>query len=270
MTTKFLNTSPGHEARPLLQAEEVGKSFRRKHGLLRSTDHVCALRSVTFSVDAGETVGIIGESGSGKTTLAHCIVRLLRPTSGRLLFNGEDIHRLRGDALRRFQRSVQIVFQNPYLSLDPRMTVQEIVEEPLQIHGLRNGRGRTDRVRRMIDLVRLESNALDAKPGELSGGQQQRVAIARALVLEPRLIVCDEPTASLDLRIQAQVLSLLKELQSSLGVSYVIVTHDISILRNLADRLLVIRDGISTAFGKFGEITQGVSDPYIRDLIDFS
>jgi oligopeptide/dipeptide ABC transporter ATP-binding protein len=226
---------------PLLAVDDLRVYFPITSGLLRRrSGWVKAVDGVSFHIDRGETLGLVGESGSGKTTIGRTIVRITEPIGGAIRLDGEDQLALKGDALRRRRRRFQMVFQDPYSSLDPRQTVGEIVAEPLWVHNLFSGRARTQRVAELLDLVGLDPAFVERYPHEFSGGQRQRIGIARALAVEPDLIVCDEPISALDVSIQAQVINLLESLQASLGLTYLFIAHDLAVVRHIADRVAVM------------------------------
>lgn len=247
-------------AAPVLALDDV--TYRYGHG----TRSFRALDGVSLSAARGETLGVVGESGSGKSTLARVVMRLLAPTSGRVLFHGADVAGLRGTALRRHRMRVQMVFQDPNDSLDPRFTVRRSVAEPLRAAAVDRGRIE-DRVRGALEEVGFEADALDRLPHEFSGGQRQRIAIARAMVTEPDLIVLDEPTSALDVSIQAQILNLLLQLQEKTGVTYVFISHNLAVIHHLAHRIAVMNRG---ALVEYGDAAQVFADPqheYTRQLL---
>jgi peptide/nickel transport system ATP-binding protein len=247
----------------LLEVTDLVKHFpARGGGVIR------AVEGVSFTVGVGETLGVVGESGSGKSTVARLVLRLLTPTSGSIRFRGGDITRARRRELRAVRRRMQIVFQDPYASLDPRMTAQAIVAEPLRIAG-RRGDIET-RVPEVFELVGLGAEHERRFPHELSGGQRQRVGIARALVTEPELLLLDEPVSALDGSIQAQILNLLVELQARLGLAYVFIAHDLSVVRHLADRIAVVHLGRIVETGTTAELFGAPSHPYTRALLSAS
>jgi peptide/nickel transport system ATP-binding protein len=226
----------------LLEVRDLRVHFPITEGLVieRRVGEVRAVDGIDLSVDRGETVGLVGESGCGKSTAAKAILRLVEPTSGQVLFDGEDVTAMKGERLRRLRRRMQIVFQDPYSSLDPRQSVSSIVGEPLRAHRLAKGVALEARVRELLDIVGLPTGAGGRYPHEFSGGQRQRIGIARALAVDPELIVADEPVSALDVSIQAQVINLLEELQDRLGLTYLVVAHDLAVVRHISDRVAVM------------------------------
>jgi len=226
---------------PLLTVKDLQVYFPILTGVLRRrTGWVQAVDGVSFHIDRGETLGLVGESGSGKTTIGRTIVRITQPLRGSIDLNGSDLLALKGEELRRRRRRFQMVFQDPYSSLDPRQTVGEILAEPLRVHNLASGKARQARVAELLDLVGLDASFVERYPHEFSGGQRQRIGIARALAVEPELIVCDEPISALDVSIQAQVINLLERLQADLGLTYLFIAHDLAVVRHIADRVAVM------------------------------
>ncbi|BCY12972.1 ABC transporter ATP-binding protein [Actinoplanes sp. L3-i22] len=243
---------------PLLRVDDVRKHFpQARRGSFRKPPPVRAVDGVTLDVHAGETLGIVGESGTGKTTLARMMVGLIPPSSGKITFDGVDIARRRG-------RSVQMVFQDPLSSLNPRRTIGESIADPLRLSGVRDPRAR---VEHLLERVGLSASEYDRYPHQLSGGMRQRVGIARAVAPSPRLIVCDEPVSSLDVTTQAQVLALLEELRAELGLSLVFVSHDLAVLRRIADRVAVLKDGVVVEIGKTSEVYEHPRHAYTKELL---
>jgi oligopeptide transport system ATP-binding protein len=228
---------------------------------------VTAVDNVSLQLSAGSTLGLVGESGSGKTTIAHAVLRITRPASGHIKFSGEDVATLAGDRLKRFRREVQMVFQDPYSSLDPCMTVGDILAEPLQVHRLGTREERARRVADLLALVHLPPEAGGRYPGQLSGGQRQRVGIARALALEPRLLICDEPVSALDVSVQAQVLNLLKDLRRRLNLACLFISHDLAVVRFVADQIAVMYLGKIVEIGSKKDVLLNSRHPYTRALL---
>jgi oligopeptide transport system ATP-binding protein len=246
----------------LLQVEELQVTFPIGNGR-----RITPVDDVSLYIRERETLGLVGESGCGKTTLGRAVLQLIRPTAGTVRFQGQELTQLSGGALREMRRHMQIVFQDPRGSLDPRMRIQEIVEEPLKVQGVGSARERHERVHAMLEQVGLDNSYLRRRPSELSGGQQQRVGIARALVTHPRLVVCDEPVSSLDVSIQAQVINLLKDLQQRLGVAYLFIAHNLAVVRSLSDRLGVMYLGQIVETAPTGRLFDRPLHPYTQGLI---
>ena len=256
-------------AAPLLAVRDLSKWFPVRSGLLveRTVDHVKAVDGVSFDVAEGETLGLVGESGSGKSTTGYCILQLLKPTSGSIKFEGTELTSLGREQMRRMRRELQIVFQDPYSSLDPRMTVGDIVGEPLIVHGIGSKRDRRARVRELLDVVGFNPSFTNRYPHEFSGGQRQRIGIARALALSPKLIVCDEPVSALDVSIQAQILNLLKDLQRDFGLTYLFIAHDLAVVRSMSDRIAVMNQGRIVEIGPAEDVYTNPQDPYTQALL---
>ena len=253
----------------LLSVTDLHKHFPVREGLLieRTVSEVKAVDGVSFDIPEGETLGLVGESGSGKSTTGYCILQLLKPTSGSVLFLGEELTGLSREAMRRMRRELQIVFQDPYASLDPRMTVGDIVAEPLVVHSIGDRRRRRDTVRELLDVVGFNPNFTNRYPHEFSGGQRQRIGIARALALNPKLIVCDEPVSALDVSIQAQILNLLKDLQRDFGLTYLFIAHDLAVVRAMSDRIAVMNRGKLVEIGLAEEVYTNPQEDYTKALL---
>ncbi len=241
---------------------ELGGGFLgRKHQVIRAVDNV------SFTIRRGETFGLVGESGCGKTTLGQTIIRLYDPTDGRIVFDGADISRMGSNELRQHRRGMQMIFQDPSASLDPRMTVGSIIAEPLNIYGVGSKDERQDRVRELLRVVGLNSYFTNRYPHEFSGGQRQRIGIARSLALNPNLIICDEPVSALDVSIQAQVLNLLKDLQREFNLTYMFIAHNLSVVAHIADRVGVMYLGKLVEIGTSDAVTENPRHPYTQALI---
>jgi oligopeptide transport system ATP-binding protein len=257
------------EKQVLLKVENLYKHFPIKKGIIfsRQTGAVHAVDGISFNIYNGETLGLVGESGCGKSTTGRTILQLYRPTSGSVFFEGDDLAKLKGENLRRKRRDLQMIFQDPYASLNPRMTVGQIIGEPMEIHGTYKGAAQTKRVQDLLQLVGLNGAFANRYPHEFSGGQRQRVGIARALALEPKLIVCDEPISALDVSIQAQVVNLLEDLQSTLGLTYLFIAHDLSMVRHISDRIAVMYLGIIVELADRNELYANPRHPYTQALL---
>jgi len=226
---------------PLVEIKDLVKQFPIKSGILqRQTATVDAVDGVNLNINKGESIGLVGESGCGKTTLGRILVRLLEPTSGSIKFEGQDITHLKGNALKPFRKKVQIIFQDPFSSLDPRTQVGDSISEGLRLHGVGDRKERRERVNQMLDLVGLEPSHAGRYPHEFSGGQRQRIGLARALILEPEFLVADEPVSALDVSVQAQVLNLLKELQQELDLTLLFIAHNLGVVEHISDRVAVM------------------------------
>lgn len=257
---------------PLLRVHQLRVQFPLRGGMFsRKREYVHAVDDVSLSLEAGETLGLIGESGSGKSTTALAIARLCPITSGAIEFQSKDITHIRGDELRRTREHMQMVYQDPLASLDPRMTVGEIVAEPLLVHGLKKDLDdAADRVMQLLALCELPAEAANRYPHALSGGQRQRVALARALALEPQLIIADEPTSALDVSIQAQIVNLMMDLQARIGLSYLIISHNLAVVRHMAKRITVMYAGKVVETGTSDRICAFPVHPYTQALLSAS
>ena len=254
---------------PLLEVDDLAKHYPMRRGLIlqRTVGNVRAVDGIGFSLARGETLALVGESGCGKSTTARLVLRLIEPTTGTVRFDGQDITGLDGPALRALRRRMQIVFQDPFASLNPRMTVGEILEEPLIVHAIGDKASRTARVAELLGLVGLAPYHAGRYPHEFSGGQRQRIGIARALAVEPALVVCDEPVSALDVSIQAQVVNLLKDLQGRLGLSYLFIAHDLAVVKHVADRVAVMYLGRIVEIGPKHQVFANPRHPYTRVLL---
>lgn len=255
--------------KPLLQVKQLCTWYPISKGLFGKTkDYVKAVDDITFDVFPGETLGLVGESGCGKTTLGRSIIRLVEPTSGALLFNGTDIRSLKNKELRRMRRDIQIIFQDPYSSLNPRLTVGNTLMEPLRVHKMfANDAERKAHILNLLQRVDLKPEHFNRYPHEFSGGQRQRIVIARALALQPKFIICDESVSALDVSVQAQVLNLLRELQQEFGLTYIFISHDLAVVKHISDRMLVMNKGKIEEQGFPEEIYHHPKAEYTKKLI---
>ena len=258
----------GAVAAPLVEVRSLVKHFPIVGGVLQRTiAQVQAVDDVSFTIRRGETLGLVGESGCGKTTVGRLLLRLIEPTSGEIVFDGTDIARLRGSALKPYRRRMQIIFQDPYASLDPRTPIGDSIGEGLRIHAIGTPQERREKVRRIMDLVGLAPYHARRYPHEFSGGQRQRIGIARALVLEPDLVVCDEPVSALDVSIQAQVLNELKQLQAELGLTYLFIAHNMGVVEHISDRVAVMYLGKVVELADRRDLFRKPEHPYTTALM---
>jgi oligopeptide/dipeptide ABC transporter ATP-binding protein len=252
----------------LLEVEGLVKHFVAARSVFgRPTAFIKAVDGVSFTVEAGKTLALVGESGCGKSTVSRLVLRLIEPDAGRVRFEGRDLGALNADQLRAFRRDAQIIFQDPYASLNPRMTVSQILTEPLALHDLVPPARRRQRVEELLRLVGLEPRFARRYPHEFSGGQRQRIAIARALAVEPKLIICDEPVSALDVSIRSQILNLLRDLQTRLGLAYIFVSHDLAVVKHIADRVAVMNLGTIVEIADAQALFASPRHPYSRALL---
>jgi oligopeptide/dipeptide ABC transporter ATP-binding protein len=268
VATGLNTTSTAGAAPPVLEVTNLKKHFPIQRGLLRrTTGHVFAVDGVSFSIDAGKTLGLVGESGCGKSTVGRTILRLVEPTDGNIKIGGHDITHIGKAALRPYRRQMQIIFQDPFSSLDPRMSAGAIVGEPLRVHGIASGRARKARVAALFDRVGLRKAQMSNYPHQFSGGQRQRIGIARALALEPKLIVGDEPVSALDVSIQAQVLNLMMDLQHELGLAYLFISHNLAVVEHISHHIAVMYLGRIVEYTDKKTLFTAALHPYTESLL---
>lgn len=250
------------EKKVLLECKNLMKYFETPRGMLHAVD------DVTFQLEEGKTLGVVGESGCGKSTLGRTILRLLPSTDGQIFFNGKDITKLQGNEMLNLRKQMQIVFQDPFSSLDPKMTVSQIIEEPLKIHKLFKSKDElNERVSELMEIVGLDDRYVNTYPHELDGGRRQRIGIARAIALNPKFIVCDEPVSALDVSIQAQILNLMMDLKEELGLTYIFITHDLSVVKHISDEILVLYLGKMVEKTTSDRLFENPLHPYTKALL---
>ncbi|HRV92102.1 MAG TPA: ATP-binding cassette domain-containing protein [Anaerolineae bacterium] len=263
------SASNGKNGQPLLQVRHLVKHFPITKGIFfqKQVGAVKAVDDISFDIYPGETLGLVGESGSGKSTTGRTVLQLHRATSGSVVVDGQELTTMKGEGLRKMRRRMQMIFQDPYASLNPRMTVGSIVSEPLEVHGLLSGKARRERVRELLDIVGLNPYYVNRYPHEFSGGQRQRIGIARALAVQPEFIVADEPISALDVSIQAQVVNLLQDLQTEFNLTYLFIAHDLSMIRYICDRVAVMYRGKIVELADTNELYEHPLHPYTKVLL---
>ncbi len=254
--------------KPLLEVKNLKKYFPIRKGLLgNKISYVKSVDNVSFSINKGETLGLVGESGCGKTTTGRTVLKLYEPTSGEIIYNGVDIAPFKPSQVKEYRKKMQMIFQDPYASLNPRMTVGDIIGEPIDIHNLYTGNDRKDRIKYLLDRVGLNSEHANRYPHEFSGGQRQRIGIARALAAQPEFIVCDEPISALDVSIQAQVVNMLEDLQEEMGLTYLFIAHDLSMVKHISNRVGVMYLGNMVEIAGSNELYEKPLHPYTQALL---
>lgn len=249
-------------AKNLIEVKNLVKHFPSPKGIVHAVD------DISFSIPEGKTLGVVGESGCGKSTTGRLLLRLIEPDAGQVLFEGEDLLKLSSQEMRSMRRYMQLIFQDPYASLNPRMSIGDIIAEPLLVHGIeKKGAGLTEKVHKIMDIVGLARNFINAYPHELDGGRRQRVGIGRALILKPKFIICDEPVSSLDVSIQAQILNLMQDLQEEFKLTYLFITHDLSIVKHFADEIMVMYLGKVVEKASSEELFSNPKHPYTQALL---
>lgn len=251
----------------MLEVKNLSKYYYKRLGFFGKKETIKAVDSVSFEVKTNTSVGLVGETGCGKSTLAKCILRIEKPTAGEVIFDGANVYKIKGKEILEYCRNVQVVFQNPYTSLDPRLTVEESLFEPLVTHFKREKEELMEKIYELLKVVGLEDSVLTRYPHELSGGQNQRIAIARAISLNPKLLILDEPTSSLDVSVQAIILNLLKEIQKKFGLSYLFISHDLSVVKYITDNVIVMYSGKFVEMGPTENILEKPYHPYTRLLL---
>jgi oligopeptide transport system ATP-binding protein len=262
-------TTNGNGSDDLVQVRDLQMHFPVTKGIIlqRQVGAVKAVDGVNFSIKKGETLGLVGESGCGKSTTGRAILQLYRPTAGQVFFHGTDLTTLKGEDMRRMRRKIQMIFQDPYASLNPRMTVGDIIGEPIRVHNLRHGKEVRERVQELLQLVGLNPYFINRYPHEFSGGQRQRIGVARALAVEPEFVVCDEPVSALDVSIQAQVINLLEELQDKLGLTYLFIAHGLAVVKHISDRVAVMYLGKVVELAEGSKLYSMPMHPYTQALL---
>ncbi len=262
-------TTNGDGSGDLVQIRDLQMHFPVTKGIIlqRQVGAIKAVDGVSFNIKQGETLGLVGESGCGKSTTGRAILQLYRPTAGSVIFHGTDLTKLKGEEMRRMRRKVQMIFQDPYASLNPRMTVGDIIGEPIKVHNLRQGKEVRTRVQELLQLVGLNPYFINRYPHEFSGGQRQRIGVARALAVEPEFVVCDEPVSALDVSIQAQIINLLEDLQDRLGLTYLFIAHGLAVVKHISDRVAVMYLGKIVELAEGRELYSMPMHPYTQALL---